>query len=339
MKNVVLLSFLLLLTTLVGAQGFSATPLTDFQPGQLYLNAFQGTLYEGSNSAPADHDSDGRSAAQRVQPLDARGNPSPFGKIVVVGIGMSNWTDELCDSRTQCISQSFLGTSVKDPEVNHKTLIIVDCAKPGQVADRWLDDHFLNYSYCKSQLQRQGVTEAQVQVVLYKNALENPSQPLKSNTVCTATSHVEACHYEHLVGVTARFLKTRYRNIQQMFLHSRIYAGYAKPHTLDPEPFAYEYGFATKWLIEAQIQQVRTGIVDDTAGRLDYASAPWIAWGPYFWASGATPRNDGLTWLPQDYSLSDMTHPSPSAVAKVSGMMVNFYLHSPFSTWYSANGH
>jgi hypothetical protein len=320
------------------AQNFNATPLIDYRPGQLYLNTFPGSLYEGSDTMPADHDADGRNAAGRVQLLDSQGHPSPFGKVVVVGIGMSNWTDELCDAPSQCVPQSFLGTTQNNPLVNHKNLVIVDCAKPGQVADRWLDDRFQNYTYCKSQLRRQGVTEAQVQVVLYKNALENPTQPLTPGTVCNAQSKVDACHYEHEVGITARFIKHRYLNVQQMFLHSRIYAGYAKPRTLNPEPFAYEYGFATKWLIEAQIQEVRTGKVDDTAGPLDFAHAPWIAWGPYFWASGRTPRSDGVTWMPEDYRLSDMTHPSQKAVAKVSGMMVNFYLHSPYSPWFSAKG-
>lgn len=338
MKKVGLLFLPLLLASFASAQTFSATPLTDFRPGELYLNTYAGSLYEGSNNMPADHDADGRNAAARVQKLDSQGHPSPFGKIVVVAIGMSNWTDEMCDSRTQCTQQSFLGAVQKDPMVNHKSLVIVDCAKPGQVADRWLDDHFRNYTYCKGQLQRAGVTEAQVQVVLYKNARENPTQGLRPGTVCNSQSRIEACHYEKEVGTTARFIKTQYRNVQQMFLHSRIYAGYAKPHTLDPEPFAYEYGFSTKWLVEAQIQQERTGTVDDTAGPMSYSSAPWIAWGPYFWASGRTPRNDGLTWVPEDYSLKDMTHPSPSAVAKVSDMMVNFYLHSPYSPWFTAGG-
>src|SRR6266496_302751 len=125
MKRILLLVLPLWLTAFVCGQNFSATPLIDFRPGELYLNTFSGSLYEGSDSMPADHDADGRNAASRVQALDAQGHPSPFGKIVVVAIGMSNWTDEMCDSRTRCISQSFLGTSQKDPQVNHRTLIIV----------------------------------------------------------------------------------------------------------------------------------------------------------------------------------------------------------------------
>ena len=336
MKKMSLAVLPLLLVSLTYAQSFNATPLTDFRLGQLYLGAFPGFLYEGSNEMPGDHAADGLIAASRVQPLDSQGNPSRFGKIVVVGIGMSNWTDEFCDSQTNCIPQSFLGSTQKNPLVDHRALVIVNCARPGEVADHWLNDKFKNYSYCKSRLTQNGVTEAQVQVILYKNALERPTQSLTATTVCNSQSRVEACHYEHEIGITARFIKRQYRNVQQMFLHSRIYAGYAPAGSLDPEPFAYEYGFATKWLIAAQIQQLRNGTVDDTAGPLDYASAPWLAWGPYFWASGRTPRNDGLTWVPQDFSLNDMTHPSPSAVGKVSSMMVSFYLNSPYSPWFTA---
>ena len=35
-----------------------------------------------------------------------------------------------------------------------------------------------------------------------------------------------------------------------MFLQSRTYGGYATTNE-NPDPYAYEYGFATKWLIQA----------------------------------------------------------------------------------------
>jgi hypothetical protein len=320
------------------AQTFSATPLNDFQAGQLYLGAFAGFLYENSNTMPSEHDVEGIAAATRVQPLDASGIPDSNGKIVVVGMGFSNWTFELCNSYQtgSCGTRTFLAVSAQSSPVNHSSLVIVDCAVPGEVANRWLDDSFGNYTHCLSQLQAAGVTEAQVQVVLYKNGHKFPKQSLTSTTVCSAASTVDACALERDIATTARYLKTRYSNVQQLFLHSRIYGGYAASGTLNPEPFAYESGFAVKWLIEAQIQQNRTGLIDPTAGDVGYSAVPWMAWGPYFWASGTIPRSDGLTWLAGDYRASDMTHPGAKAIAKTSRMLVQFYLTSPYTPWYRA---
>src|SRR4051794_31073795 len=53
----------ILFASISGAQNFAATPLIDYQPGGTYLNTFPGFLYEGSNTMPVDHDSDGLAAA------------------------------------------------------------------------------------------------------------------------------------------------------------------------------------------------------------------------------------------------------------------------------------
>ncbi|MFL5620838.1 MAG: hypothetical protein ACJ79A_20850, partial [Gemmatimonadaceae bacterium] len=108
----------------------------------------------------------------------------------------------------------------------------------------------------------------------------------------------------------------------------------------NPEPFAYETGFAVKWLIQAQIRQMRNGgqIVDARAGDLNYDSAaPWLAWGPDLWANGSKPRWDGLTWQPGDFK-SDGTHPSvESGVPKVGGLLLDFFHTSPAARcWFLA---
>jgi len=320
------------------AQNFTATPLTDFQTGQLYLGAFAGTLYENSNVIPVDHAADGLGFAQQIQPLDSKGHPSPTGKIVVISIGMSNWTIEWCSlSRSACTPDSFLVQAAQNSQVNHTTLVLVNCAKGGQSADRWIDNSFGNYTQCTQAIQKAGVTDLQVQAILYKDALEFPTQSLIPSTQCSATSVVDACAYEHDVGTTARFVRTQFPNVKEMFVHSRIYGGYASPGTLNPEPFAYEYGFSTKWLIEAQINQIRTGVIDPTAGDLSYTAAPWLAWGPYFWTAGPTKRSDGLSWLPFQY-IQDQTHPGEPGTLQVSTQMIQFYLTSEFSPWFVAGG-
>ena len=97
------------------------------------------------------------------------------------------------------------------------------------------------------------------------------------------------------------------------------------PRPLNPEPYAYESGFAAKWVIEAQIDQMRGGPPDPRAGDLDYATGPgtWIAWAAYLWADGPNPRSDGLTWQPGDLA-ADGTHPSASGRAKVGTLLHGF---------------
>jgi hypothetical protein len=185
-------------------------------------------------------------------------------------------------------------------------------------------------------ISKAGITPVQVQVILYEDANKYPTKSLVASTPCTLNSSADACVYERLIGQTARYLKQRYPHTQQMFLHSRTYGGYDKLG-INPEPYAYEYGFSTKWLIQAQIHQKRTGVIDSVAGDLSYASAPWLVWGPYFWAFGVTPRFDDLTWVESNFNPSDGVHLSPSGVSKVSSMMMNFYLDSVYTPWFRAN--
>src|SRR5215472_4179768 len=90
------------------AQSFSATPLNDLGNGT-YLG-FEGGLYEnGSNVVPADHNEAGADLLPLVTPIN--------GKIVFLGIGMSNATDEF---------SAFVQLANSDPAVNHSTLEIID---------------------------------------------------------------------------------------------------------------------------------------------------------------------------------------------------------------------
>jgi hypothetical protein len=322
-------------------QVFTATALSDFQSGQTYLG-FPGNLYEnGSNLPPADHEAEGLAFASKVQPLDVQGQPDPQGKIVVLTIGMSNWLYETCafSQTINCIgTHAFIPETGENPAVNRSTMAIINCAMGGQTAGRWVDDGFNHpYTLCQQTLAAAGLTEAQVQVVLYKNANLDPQVPLSSKTICSPTALEDACQYEFFLGETLRYMKGRYPHLQQVFLHSRIYAGWATTPR-NPEPFAYEGGFATQWLIEAQIVQRRIGTIDPTAGDLSFAAAPWIAWGPYFWASGTTPNIYGTTWTLEDYQIADYTHPDSAGVLVVSSLMINWYLQNAFTPWFRASG-
>jgi hypothetical protein len=144
----------------------------------------------------------------------------------------------------------------------------------------------------------------------------------------------EAYGYEREIGEMARAARARYPNLKLMFISSRIYAGYATV-PLNPEPYAYEYGFSVKWAIQAQVNQMRSGIMDGTAGDLDYKKgvAPWIAWGPYLWADGTAARSDGLAWKPSEFQ-GDGTHPNPDGVNEVARLLLEFFMSSPYSAWF-----
>jgi hypothetical protein len=204
------------------------------------------------------------------------------------------------------------------------------------------------------------LTEAQVQVIWMKNANPGPGVDglgnMSPSTNCAREValprfETEACNYEWQMGRIVRAARDRYPNLKQIFLSTRIYAGYATS-ALNPEPYAYEYGFSGRWLIEAQINQVENGGgVDPVAGNLDYhsGSAAWMAWGAYIWANGINKRSDGLYWCngqtgapcngEQDYE-PDGTHPSSDAGAqKVVSQLMSFFKTSAYtSSWFCKSG-
>ena len=309
------------LAAAAAASLFSATPINDM--GQQTYLGFSGGLYPGGDRIPADHAAAGLSQAALVKPLDVTGAPIAGGKVALLSVGMSNTTQEFCaqGNPAPCDSWSFAGQAAADPAVNHTTLSIVNGARGGQDASTWLTASAANYDLVRNNdLQPAGLSEAQVQAAWVKEADAGPTRSLPD-------SNADAYVLETRLGMIVRAMKTRYPNLRLVYLSSRIYAGYATS-ALNPEPYAYESGFAVKWLIEAQINQRRTGVVDPRAGDLSDAVAPWIGWGPYLWASGATARSDGLTWMSSEFQ-SDGTHPSMTGQQKVGRMLLSFLKNEP----------
>ncbi len=308
-------------------------PLNQLGTG-LYLGQFQGGLYPGgTNTMPAAHFNAGAAFAAGVIPRNVLGNPDPSGKYVLLSLGMSNTTQEFCSQpgTLPCNAWTFMGQAAPDTRVNHSTLVIANGARGGQTTSTWDSPTDPNYDMVNANvLMAQGLSEAQVQALWIKCADAQPTVSLP-NSAANAYAMVTE------LGNVCRAVRTRYPNVRVVFLSSRIYAGYASS-TLNPEPYAYETGFAVKWLIEAQINQMAGGPIDPRAGDLNYNTvAPWIAWGPYLWADGLTPRaGDGLTWACADLE-SDGTHPSTSGEQKVGSMLLNFFLNSPHaSPWFGA---
>ncbi len=335
---------------------FQAMPLIDFTGGELYQNKFNGMLYNNSNTLAGTQDGDARAAAAAVVLLDAQGNPSLSGKIGVVAIGMSNWTEEICvgpdanmDPSMGCATGTFMQRAqlAQQAGIINPAIVFVDCAQAGQDAGDWAVTGSPAWSKClNARLPATGLTAKQIKVVLWK---EGDIQPASNNlrtlaamigNICTKAdaNTIDSCFDEQHTGKAARLMRKKFPSVQLMFLHSRIYGGYANlvGSTENPEPYAYEYGFATKWLIEAQNNQLNGGGINSVAGNLSLRESPVLVWGPYLWASGTTPRSDGLVWLQTDFDASDGTHPTESGWTKVADLMMNFYSSSPYATpWFN----
>jgi hypothetical protein len=288
---------------------FAATPITEMGKS-LYKN-FGGGLYpDGGNTRPAWHNAAGLALAQSIVPLDTLGNPDPVnGKIVLMSVGMSNTTQEF--SAFQSVADTF---KLKNP-----FLVTVDGAQGGQTASIIKNPNVQFWSIIEQQrLPAKRATPAQVQVIWLKEANAGPTQAFP----------VHATMLRDDIKAVLQVAAQKYPNLKLAYLSSRIYGGYAST-TLNPEPYAYESGFSVKWLIEQQI-------IGDTA--LDFQSsprmAPWMSWGPYLWASGETPRLDGLVWAPDDLG-PDGTHPSPKGRMKVATLLLDFFRTDETSTpWF-----
>lgn len=316
-------------------------PLNDLGSGT-YLG-FQSGLYEnGLNSVPADHDTVGLARNSAIQPLDTNGNASSTGKVVLLGMGMSNTTQEWCSASGSlpCDSWTFTGQASSSPSVNTSTLVIANGALGSQTAMTWSEPYATvsnaitprinNYDRVRDNvLTPQGLSEKQVQAIWLKVAQISP-------IVGLPTKFADAYSLETALGKIVRAAKIRYPNLQIIFLSSRIYGGYATV-PLNPEPYAYESGLAYKWLIQAQIDQMRNGgtVVDTRAGNLNYNTgvAPWLVWSAYPWANGTIPRSDGLTWISSELE-ADGTHPSQTGEQKFGTMLLNYFLASPYATWF-----
>ncbi|HEU0305249.1 MAG TPA: hypothetical protein VFR32_11785 [Gaiellaceae bacterium] len=264
------------------------TPLVDL--GKKTYKGHRGGLYaNGRNRPTAAYLKRGLAAAAQVRPRAADGRPAASGSIVVLSIGMSNTTQEF---------SAFKQLADRDARRNSR-LVIVDGAQGGQDAERVRDPAARFWEVVDARLAAAQVTPAQVQAVWLKEAFARPTDPFPAHAARLRDA------LRGIVGILAE----RYPSLRLVYLSSRTYAGYATT-ALNPEPYAFESGFAVRWLVEQRV----TGKI----------AAPWLAWGPYLWTDGTRGRSDGLTWTCAD-SAPDGTHPSPSGRAKVAGLLLRFF--------------
>jgi hypothetical protein len=291
-------------------------PLDELSGGT-YLGATGGLYPGGSNVIPATHFAAGQALAQQLQPLDTNGNPSPSGKIGVVCLGMSN--------------SSFIFSSMIELLVGQtaSNVVIVQAAKGGYDLGKWQDPANVIWPTAVAAVNAAGITPAQVQVVLQTHSMANSLNPPKAWPM--TPQDVQAFSEDTMRNL---HLPANFPNAKLCFWSSREYAGHSTTMN-NPEPYAYQSGFAVKWMIEKQISGDPTLNFDPAVGPVQ---CPWMAWGPYVWGDGLTPRANGMFWEIRDFN-ADGVHPSIRGRTKAGAAWARFLLTNPLTApWLRAAG-
>jgi acetyl esterase/lipase len=278
------------------------TPITDLKKGR--YKGTEGGLYPGGvNNPPQAYLARGKAAAAKVRPLNAAGKPSSSGKIVLLSIGMSNAAYEF--NTFQLVAHSL-------PDVN-PSLVVVNGAVPSATADPVSHTRDPYWGQVTGRLEKNDVTARQVQAIWLKEAIRDEDRPYPT----------DADALEHDLKAIISILTKRFPNLRLVYVSSRTYGGYATTN-LNPEPFAYDSGFAVKSLVASRIAK-------------DASVRPWVAWGPYLWTDGMKGRKDGLVWTCSDVE-PDGTHPSEQGRQKVANLLLSFFEHNKTSRWFLQKG-
>lgn len=273
-------------------------PLTDL--GRNFYQGYEGGLYAaGSNSRPYLHEAAGLALANSIEPLSPTGQPSPDGKIGFLGVGMSNAEAEF---------EQFRVLAGYDAAVN-PAVVMANGAQHGKAAQMMADSADEFWPVLDGRVQESGLSPLQVQVAWLKEAHAGATLPFPQ----------DALLLQQELTQIVQLLQQRFPNLKIIYLSSRSYAGYAQL-PLSPEPYAYQSGFAVKWLIQSQISGDPALNFDASKGPV---KAPWLAWGPYLWADGTTPRHDGLAWNCADFQ-ADGTHPAANGRLQVARLLGQF---------------
>lgn len=298
-----------------------------------------GGLYGGGrNDPPEAHRAAYLKASAQVRPLDATGQPARDGRIVLLTLGFSNTSIE---------SEDFVRVGSADAQKS-PAVVLVNGAIGGRAAVMWAYDGSDSlppaeqarldremdvlrmpktgrrtrvvpedrdtWPTVERRLRQAGVTPAQVQAVWMKHVEAGAA------ALGEFPTHARALQAD-LADILI-IARKRFPNLRVALLSSRTYGGWAAPNAGSPEPYAYESGFAVRWVLQDQIRGNPRLNYDATRGEV---RAPVAIWGPYLWACGdRQSAADGLTWTEQDVRSNDHMHPSDAGSRKVTNLLLQF---------------
>ncbi len=323
-------------------------PITDMTT---HYKGEDGGLYGGGkNEPPEAHQAAHLRETEKIVPRDASGEPSAEGKIGFITLGFSNPSIE---------SEDFKRSADSDAQKNPQVVIVNGCIG-GRSAVMWAWDgadmlpkaeqerldqemNLLGMPKGKRKSTNQerdtwptlaqriadaGLSANQVQIAWLKQVEANP-KPLGD-----FPAHARALQAD--ITSMLNIAHQRYPNLRIVYLSSRTFGGWSGRASGSPEPYAYESGFGTRWLVQNQIKGDAQLNFDPAKGEV---KAPLLLWGPYLWAQGTSPRKlDGLTWTQNDVR-PDQLHPNESGCRKTTTLLLNFFrTNASTSRWFIKTG-
>jgi hypothetical protein len=323
-------------------------PITDLT--NTYKGEDGGLYGNGQNEPPASQRAAYLKQAEQIVPRDANGQPAPDGKIGFITLGFSNPSIE---------SEDFKRHADADPQKSPCVIIVNGCIG-GRSAVMWAWDgaevlpkaeqerldqemdvvHMPKgrrastgmekdtWPTLAKRIEAAGLAPQQVQVGWLKQVEANP-KPLGE-----FPAHARALQAD--MTAMLQIARHYYPNLRVVYLSSRTFGGWSGRSSGSPEPYAYESGFATRWVVLSQIRGDAQLNYDAARGEV---KAPLVLWGPYLWAQGNSPRKlDGLTWTQNDVR-ADQLHPNDSGCRKTTTLLLNFFkTNEGASRWFLKPG-
>lgn len=259
--------------------------LVDLQTGY-YLGEYQGGLYPGgSNILSGPHLNKGKKISKSIKPLDSLGNVDYInGKVIMACFGPSTAVQPFKQYQSELDTTTGLN--------NCFTTIL--CNNNGGIEAMTIDNPSYWTDIDIEKLNPLGITREQIQIGWMMNGSREDSiytMPLQADSIRN--------NYER----TFQALLYTYPNLKILYLSPPYYGGYADTlddkYAVNREPCSYHANFATKWVIEDQINGD-----PDLRYRNPGKVAPYILWGPPIWADGMRANIwDGLFWDCADFRI------------------------------------
>jgi hypothetical protein len=284
-------------------------PVMDMTAADKYLGESGGLYGNGLNIPPETHRQGAILLASKIQPLDANGAASTQGKIGFVVLGHNN---------ARLAFDKFMKYADVDDQINSR-IVFVNGAQDGTDAYQWATNP-IPMSRLRLAMENTRLTNKQVQVAWIELSDAKPIGEFP----------YDADKFQKYLYNIVLKVQLDYPNMKMVYISSDVYAGYSTSDVMS-EPYAYEYAFPIKWLINDQINGNTALNYDLKKG---VVKAPIILWGPYLWANDDNARSDGLVWQKSDFQDDGMTL-NDAGTTKVTQMLMDFFKNTEYTTtWF-----